>query len=191
MTSLPFKILESYDYEVQKSFLESVVNSHSKLPDNPFLGTGLKYQFDEYDWALSGEFWQTVQSLSSRSLDSEVLMAVLEPDPTDYFKVNFGFYGWTRLSVEMSNKEYWDFINQSPPESPADSVLGVAEKIVLIPQSKRWCVWGERESGLCVIASTIHHFENSSKGIEWAVQWCRPWATASYLEQLKLNFKEC
>jgi len=189
MNRLPLRIYENSDYDAQVNFLASAVDRRCKLPENPFFATGLTYQFDEFDWTMSGEFWETVRSLSRQSLDDELLMAVLDPDPVSYFKSHFGCYGWVRLPVAMTNHQYWELINKAPTDSPADSILGVAERIAWVPQSKKWCIWGERESGLCIIGSSSNFDVSNAKGIEWAVDWCKPWATANYLEQFELSFK--
>src|SRR5690606_31813151 len=99
MTYESLRIGDRDSYNAYTDFLQSAVNLRCKLPENPFCGTGLTYRFDEFDWALSGVFWETVRLLSSHSSDNEVLMAVLEPDPESYFKSNFGHYGWACLPV--------------------------------------------------------------------------------------------
>jgi hypothetical protein len=189
MKRIPMRICENSDYDAQVTFLSSIVDRHRTLPLNPFLGTRLTFRFDEFDWAMSGEFWETVQCLAGQSLDDELILAVLDPDPVSYFKSNFGYYEWDRLPVDMTKQQYWDFINQAPADSPADSILGVAERIVWVPQTRNWCIWAERESGLCVLASSSAYAWGNSRGIDWALDWCRPWANTAYLEQFELNFK--
>jgi hypothetical protein len=117
-------------------------------------------------------------------------MAVLAPDPVSYFQLHFGYRGWACLPVGMTTQQYWEYINQAPADNPADSILGVAERITWVPQSKKWCIWGERDSGLCVIGSGLSFHRDNARGIDWALDWCRPWATASYLEEFELNFKD-
>lgn len=189
MNSSPIRISNCSEYDCESDFLDSAINRNCLLPRNPFLWANLTYRFDEFDWTLSDEFWRDIQCLSN-SLNDEVLMAVLSPDPVDYYKMHFGHYEWARLRVAMSSQQYWGFINESPADSAADSILSVAEKIAWIPKSKNWCVWAERDSGICVIANNGSQFGNMQKGVEWAVDRCRPWATTSFLEQLEQNFGE-
>jgi hypothetical protein len=190
MNDVPFRIHKDSDFDAEVNFLTSIVDRDCCLPAYPFVATELSCQFDEFDWALSGEFWETVQKLSQLSSDVELLMAVLDPDPLSFFQFHFGHFGWARLPVAMTRRQYWEYIDVARPGNVADSILVVSQRIAWVPRSKKWCVWGERDSGLCVIGCSSRCQVNFAKGIDWALNWCRPWADAPYLEKFEHSFND-
>ena len=62
---------------------------------------------------------------------------------------------------------YWDFLNAAPASSPADSILLNSQVVALWAPSLKWAIWGERDSGLCVLASTPAMTPPSWKGMDW------------------------
>lgn len=62
---------------------------------------------------------------------------------------------------------YWNFLNAAPASSPADSILLNSQIVVLWAPSLKWAIWGERDSGLCVLASTPAMTPPSWKGRDW------------------------
>jgi hypothetical protein len=118
---------------------------------------------------MSGAFWSVLQELASQSGDHELVLGVLAPDPASYFKAQFGYYSWATLPVTLSSNDYWDFLNSAPSESLADSVLANAQVVVFTVPSMRWIVWGERESGLCVLASSNGDQSPAWNDLGWIV----------------------
>ena len=106
---------------------------------------------------------------------------MLDPDPVQYFKKAFGSYNWATLPKSLSSNEYWDFLDSAPHENPADSILVNAQVVVVTMPSKRWVVWGERESGLCVLASKYNDNLPDWHGLGWvaALHPSEEWAVFS------------
>lgn len=149
--------------------LEVTVYPDLRLPEVPFKQSFRVLGFEEFDWAMSGEFWPVLQKLASQSGDQELVFAVLDPDPVNYFKAMFGYYNWAILPATLSSNDYWNFLNTDPTESPADSMLGNAQAVIFTVPSKRWLIWGERESGLCVLASAYGDTVPAWNNLDWVM----------------------
>ncbi|MCB1207683.1 MAG: hypothetical protein KDK97_00085 [Verrucomicrobiales bacterium] len=167
MIKPPYFIAEEEKFSRLLAGLESTIRSSVRLPMVPFQDPFKVRGFEEFDWAMSGEFWSALQALASQSGDHELVLCVLDPDPASYFKAQFGYYSWATLPATLSSNDYWDFLNSAPVESPADSVLANAQVVVFTVPSRQWIVWGERESGLCVLAALHGDQSPAWNDLEW------------------------
>lgn len=121
----------------------------SELPHNVYHKSFDYYLFAEFDWAMSADFWSELKTLASQSADERVLVAVLDPNPIDYFFREFGYYNVFDLSVNASADDYWNALISGPPDSPADAVLYNANIVTWFSDSAKWAIWGQREFGIC------------------------------------------
>lgn len=87
-----------------------------------------------------------------------------------YFKAEFGYYNWARLPVTLSSAGYRNFLNAAPAGSPADSMLANASVVVFAVPSKRWIVWAERETGICVLATADRDIAPAWNGLDWVTR---------------------
>jgi hypothetical protein len=81
-----------------------------------------------------------------------VLVAVLDPDPINYFYHWFGYYNWVKLPVSITGREYFEILDSGPEDSLADAMLINSETVIWMPMSKKWAIWGERSYGVCILA---------------------------------------
>lgn len=151
--------------DIRKSF-----HVNQSFPKNPFLNFYENFSFEEFDWTLCDEFWTNIQNIALQSGDKYLLMAVLDPDPVRYYKNEFGYYNWSIIPTSASKNEYWKFLNNHPEESPADAIFINSEKIVWLPQSRNWAIWGERSYELCVLGHRKDIEINTWKDINWALE---------------------
>lgn len=152
--SIPLYFIANQDlFENLLSEFRSIFRPGVRMPRTPLIGPVRLHGFEEFDWLLSGEFWACAQKLANASKDDHLVFAVLEPEPVSYFLVEFGYYNWAILPATLSSDEYWEFLNTPHSENHAESILANAQVVVITVQSKDWAIWGERESGLCLLAS--------------------------------------
>jgi hypothetical protein len=174
------------EFESWRNLVAGVLNDETRLPESPFTKRFSRYSFEEFDWMLSADCWPVLVNLAKASGDTNILVAVLEPDPVRYFKTEFGVYNWAVLPMNVEKDAYWTFLNLAPGESPADSVLANSETVLWMPPSQKWVIWGERSSGLCVLASEINTVV--WKDIEWANEICLQGESSGFAEKLKRAF---
>lgn len=172
MSTLFIKDLDVFNRA--KTRVEKFFLPQASLPNQVFQRDFSYFEFEEFDWSLSAEFWLCIQKLAIRSRDSTLLMAVLDPEPAGYFYKQFGYYSWADVPASISQDDYWNLLNVSPAGSPADSVLTNSEKIIWLPDSAEWAIWGERSSGVCVLATRGSARGNSWHSLDWALRACLP-----------------
>jgi hypothetical protein len=61
-----------------------------------------------------------------------------------------------------------------PESSPADSFLANSEKVVWLPHSAMWAIWGKRSYGVCVLAVRNCMQISSWHSVDWALRNCLP-----------------
>lgn len=187
-------ITDSEQFASCKSHLERCCRIGASLPTQVFRECFTRFGFEEFDWAMSPEFWLEIQRLCGNFGDTSLLMAVLEPEPTSYYKKEFGYFNWAILPLSASPAGYADLLKQHPAESPADSVLANSEKVVWLAQSGKWAVWGERSLEVCVLACPQQLSECRWHDVDWALKTALPNAfldgkvPPDFAESLRRNY---
>jgi hypothetical protein len=171
MTLANSLISDSQVFAECKAEIERCCCIEKQLPAQVFRERFNCFFFEEFDWAMSEEFWATLQDLARKSGDQSLLVSVLEPDPVDYYKREFGCYNWAIISSTSTADEYWTLLNHHPEESPADSILSNSERVVWAARSGAWAVWGERALEICVLAcSKVNIAESASwHNMDWVL----------------------
>lgn len=157
-----------------KDRIERCCRTKANLPMQVFQEGVTFFGFEEFDWTMSSEFWTTVQSLCIGSGDESCLIAVLDPHPIDYFHKEFGYFNWAVLPVSASSEKYWDLLNRHPVESPADSIVSNSEKVIWLPASGKWAIWGERSFGMCVLGCHESVERCAWHDVDWALKYALP-----------------
>lgn len=183
-----------HQFAPRKREVEACFRIEQSLPEMVFHESLRCFRFEEFDWAMSADFWPSVQALCQSSGDASLLIAVLEPDPLNYYRKEFGYFNWAELSASASSEDYWTLLNRFPNESPADSMLANSEKVVWLPPSKKWAVWGERSYEVCVLGGRDPAGFNLWNDFEWALETAMPNAfagrvvPAGFAEQMRQNY---
>jgi hypothetical protein len=153
MKALITTIREIKDFEKLWDVVTSIFKINHRLPDQVFSPSYRNFLFEEIDWAMSADFWDSfIRPLALASQDTHLLVAVLDPEPINYFYREFGYYGWRKLAVDIGGGDYFKLLGVGPASSPADAMLFDSETVVWVPTSKQWAIWGERSSGACILA---------------------------------------
>lgn len=144
-------IKDTNDFEEALRLVSNVFYDEERLPNQVFKVPFQNTVVLDFDHAMSYRFWNEVEQLTDIFDDSFVIMAVLDPHPVNYYYIEFSQYNWCMLKKGTTSDEYWNTLQQSPIESPADSILSNSEVIVWLPSSMKWALWGERSYGICVL----------------------------------------
>lgn len=131
--------------------LTSCVVPASRLPDQVFALECKHFDFFDFDVVFEEQFWNLLVGIARANGDSEVILGVLDPDPT-YFRKHFGYFGEAVLDISATASEYQDLISREPVDSPADALRHVANVMVYCGPSHAWAIWTQRDLGLGVVA---------------------------------------
>ncbi|MCL1698806.1 hypothetical protein [Lysinibacillus sp. Bpr_S20] len=155
-----FFVNEEKEFDELKKLIYSTFHFGRTFPEQVFEEEYKHFKFEEFDWTMSDEFWTTLKKLATKSKDDFVLVAVLEPNPEEYFYKEFQYYNWIKMPVWIDEDDYYDILEFGPKESPADAVLYNSSVMIWLSPSLEWAIWGEREFGVCVIAFNDTAVEN-------------------------------
>lgn len=191
-------IIKDYkEFEMYQTLVSEVLVDELRLPNQVFQSPFNVFVFEDFDWAMSADFWRTIQQLASGSADSYILMAVIEPSPIDYFFKEFGYYSWFKLPVNISADDYWSILEHAPDGSLADAVLYNSDVLVWISPSKKWAIWGERDHGVCVLATTypsdqlqVNSWHSVDKALRELIsqQYANHKVPKDFADSLRLNY---
>jgi len=147
-----FFIKDVNEYFKLNDILESIFQLDKEIPDNVFQKEFRNYLFEQFDNVLCGEFLTTIRGLAEKSKDDYVILAVLKPNPMDYYYKEFSYFNWLKLPLNLSNDDYWDILNEGPQNYEADAIMYNSFKIALFSPSKKWGILADRDFEISVIA---------------------------------------
>jgi hypothetical protein len=105
----------------------------------------------EFDDMFSPGFWKGIQGIATRSGDTRIACAILQPPP-EYFKIQLEYYGVLNLDVHDTADLYVDLLATEPPHSPADAFLYNCDVVAATSDSLHWQLWAERGPGVAILA---------------------------------------
>lgn len=148
-------------FNESKKMINAAFNTENELPEQVFSQSFKNFKFEEFDWAMDFEFWNTLKQLAFQTKDDFILVAVLDPNPIEYFYKEFKYYNWISLPIDLSVDEYYEILEYGPEESPADAILYNSRIVVWLSPSMTWAIWAEREYGICIVGfSDKDHLNN-------------------------------
>ncbi|WLP58361.1 hypothetical protein [Bacillus pumilus] len=139
------------EFKFYQNLVDHVFDTNKELPQQVFRKTFNCFLFQEFDWALSDDILPTIKELSTVTQDKEFLTAVLQPDPTDYYLKEFGYYNWLKASVDISGEDYVNALWTHPKGSIADNIITNSNIVVWLSHSLQWAIWGDRDMEICII----------------------------------------
>lgn len=155
-----FFIRNNKEFIELKEMVISTFNIESNLPKQVFSEKFGDFKFEEFDWTMSRDFWDTLKELATQTNDDFILTAVLKPDPVEYFNKEFKYYNWIKFPIDLSSDEYYEILEFGPDESPADAVAFNAYTVIWLSPSMKWAIWGERDYGISVIGFNKMSYQN-------------------------------
>ncbi|GBF32305.1 hypothetical protein DCCM_0499 [Desulfocucumis palustris] len=140
------------EYSRTLGMISNVFHIDYRLPEQVFQESFDDYMFEEFDWVMSSESWSILQTLTQKTNDDNIIVAVLDPKPVDYYYKKFGYYNWGNLPIDLTKEDYVEFLRMSPKDSIADSILYNSNIILWTSPSLKWGIFGERDYGSCILA---------------------------------------
>lgn len=129
---------------------------------------------------------EKLKQLAIETNEQFVLIAVLEPNPYEYYFNEFGYFNWVKIPTDVLDDFYFEVLEHSPAESIADSILYNSQKIVWTVPSAKWAIWGDRDYGVCILGCKvgcdlkIDQIRHDWKSVENALE---SWIILSFKEQ--------
>ncbi|AIZ60916.1 hypothetical protein NSQ10_12240 [Bacillus sp. FSL R5-0432] len=157
------------EFKSYQNLVDNVFDQNKMLPQQVFRKNFDCFLFQEFDWALSDDILPTIKELSNVTQDREFLTAVLQPDPTEYYLKEFGYYNWLKTSVNISDEDYVNALWTHPKGYIAGDIITNSNIVVWLSHSLQWAIWGDRDMEICIIGmvSTKNSVKNRLLKEEW------------------------
>ncbi len=175
-------IKEKGEFEEVSRLISNVFYEEKCLPDQVFKSSFRNTVVLDFDHLMSYSFWSELEHLTNIFDESHIITAVLDPHPVNYYYKEFSYYNWCIFNKETTAAEYWDNLQQSPTDSPADSMSIHSNVVVWLPSSMKWALWGERNYGIGILKFNDDMGDYSSES----------WFTMdqAIIDLVSLNFKD-
>ncbi|HKO55125.1 MAG TPA: hypothetical protein VJ276_04560 [Thermoanaerobaculia bacterium] len=133
--------------------IDYLMDRRAVFPNQVFRVPVCDFWILEFDEFWTGRLFRDLKALSCAIGDEGFTLAVLKPDPTDYFFHHFKKCPILRFSLEESDRDYFGRINADPGSSPADAVAVNSDVVLAYAESLRWAVYGSRHWEIAAMAA--------------------------------------
>lgn len=138
-----------------RSALDTLIVRERHLPQQVFKSTLSRFVFlSSDDLFHTAAFFDRIKSFLARIGEQRSFLAVVEPDPVDYFFPHFGKYSVVEMSVADTDEDYLRIMQEDPGGSPADAIGYNSRIVVLFSTSRRWAIYADRDFELAIAAFT-------------------------------------
>lgn len=143
--------VEQFRRELER--IDRVLDRKAELPQQVFRSRVTGIRFIDLDELWSEEFFELLQQLTAAVESRRVSVAVLKPDPVDYYYAHFRKFPFIEFDVATSSSaDYIKALHEDPGDSPADAIVHNSDVIVIFPENMRWLIYGDRNLEVGVIA---------------------------------------
>lgn len=131
----------------EQSFFRDILSTgkHFVQADERSEGSGLRRLVFDASELCTKAFFGLLQNLMRWSGDSSCYYVVIDPDPINYYWLNFQKYPSVEVSVDDHNRDYLSVLDEDPGGSPADAIGINWDDYVIFPRSKKWFIRGRRD----------------------------------------------
>lgn len=133
--------------------INKVVDKKSKLPDIVFK-SDLRYFFFSIDGisVSTSFFYDTLTNFLRKTNEEDFYVSVLDPDPIEYFGLNYNYYASIVYSVLDSAEVFFDGLNNYPTTNSADAIAINSERVVVSSSSCKWAFFLDRDTEIEIFA---------------------------------------
>lgn len=140
------------DYVRVSNSINAAIVSDVCFPGQVFSQSFTKFSFLTFDELLMPVFFIKLVRFQRAIGEERFWFSCVEPDPRLYFNEHFDFFGCVEFAVEDEAEEYCNALNNFPETSLADALAHSANQIVILSQSGKWAIYGNRDSEIAICA---------------------------------------
>lgn len=163
-------LTDADEFSRSQRAVDALVRRELHLPEQVFKAPLSHFAFIQWDDVDTSDFFEKMKSFLDGTGESRWFLAVLEPDPEDYFFRHFGKYSVVEISTGDTFESYRNLLQSDPGDSPADAIAYNSTVIALYSDSGKWAIYGDRdyEFGVAAFADRgLHELFTSSFEPGW------------------------
>jgi len=97
-------------------------------------------------------FFRHLKGFLKKTGETKFIYLVLDPSPEDYGCDQTGKYKAIEFSVEDSEDEFISALNEYSGGDEPDCIMDNSDQILVMSDSKNWCVYANRDDDIAVCA---------------------------------------
>jgi hypothetical protein len=143
---------QQFQHDLEK--IDRIIDRQAELPHQVFRSKPAGVRFIDFDELWSDEFFEVLKRLTAAVGGSRVGLAVLKPDPMDYYHAHFHKFPFLEFEVSSATgSAYLEALHEDPGDSPADAIVHNSDVLVIFPENMRWLLYGDRALEVGVIGA--------------------------------------
>ena len=144
-------VMDTEAFKQYQARIDGLIRREKRLPENVFKGSLTHFVFIHADdlFHTQDPFGKMKSFVTSIS-EERWFLAVVEPDPEDYFFRHFGKYSIIEMSVNDTTDEYRRILLEDPGDSPADAIMINSTIMMLASDSGRWAIYVDQGMELAI-----------------------------------------
>lgn len=185
MNLLDLYIKDKETYLKYKKIVDECFYTKNELPNQVFKKDYSNFLFEEDYLTMCPEFWNIIKKIAEKTNDDTLILGVLDPDPITYYYKNFGYFNWVELSIDIDEAYYEDIFDIHPEGYEVDCIRHYSVTIAIVPTSKKWAIWVDRDFEICIIGfnnntlsneeiieltSILNKWKNVDEAFEWFIE---------------------
>jgi hypothetical protein len=147
-------------FQQKQAEIDSLITRQNQLPEQVFNSEISGYLFFHFDEIFTGEFFEKMKSFLNAIGEARLTLAVIKPDPEEYFYRNFGKYPAVEFSVKDTSDDYLVSLEENPNDSPADALNYNSDILVLYSERLKWAIYADRNFELGIIGFKEENLKN-------------------------------
>lgn len=140
------------EFDSLVSTSESLIRPSNIFPDKLFRKKYSLYLFITFDEIHMRVFFQHLRKYLKVMSEMKFVYLVLEPSPSEYVCDQIIKYKAIEFSVDDTEDEFIKALNEYSGGDEPDCVMDNSDQILIFSESKKWCVYSDREADLSVCA---------------------------------------
>ena len=135
-----------------QSVIDAIITREKRLPEQVFKIPLSHFVFIRADDIFhTPTFFERIKSFLGRVGENRWFLAVVDPDPKDYFYHHFGKYSVVEMAADDTDDDYLRIAQEDPGSSPADAIGFNSHVVLLFSYSGTWAIYGDRGYELGVV----------------------------------------
>lgn len=130
--------------------IDLLIRRSCVLPQQVFHNQFKKFRVIDFD-EIFVDFFQRINACVEALRERIWTVAVVDPDPENYFYHHFRKYPIFDVTPKDSSEEYFSLISENFGDSPADSISSNGVIIIVYPKSGNWVVYADRNFEIGIV----------------------------------------
>ena len=145
-------ITNTLEFDFLDAGINRAIYRSRMFPEKIFRDEYKYFLFITFDELFMELFFNHMQHFLKKTGEEKFWLVSVNPDPRKYFYEHFRVYGAVEFTALDSKHSFFSAINEYHDDNPGEALIHVTNSLIVLSQSGKWVIFGERESDIAVCA---------------------------------------